>query len=162
MPDPIPATTPTLRLQHILVPYDFSEGAKLALHHAIAHAQHFQSNLTLLHVVHLPFRGVSLGAGEPHAMEGMLLAEATKQLTALIEELKQQNLTANSRVRPGYPAPEIVEVARQELVDLIIMGTHGRTGFKHTVLGSVAENVVRHAPCPVLVVREPKRQPIQA
>jgi len=162
MPDPIPTPAPTLRLQHILVPYDFSEGAKLALQHAIAHAQQSQSHLTLLHVVHLPFRGVSLGAGEPHAMEGMLLAEASKQLTALTEELKQHHLTAKPLVRPGNPALEIVEAARQELIDLIIMGTHGRTGFKHTVLGSVAENVVRHAPCPVLVVREPKRDPNKA
>lgn len=161
MPAETTPPPPELRLQHILVPYDFSEGAKVALQHAIAHARQFRANLTLLHVVHLPFRGVSLGAGEPHAMEGMLLAEATKQLTALTQELTQQCLTAKSMVRPGFPALEIVEVARQEPTDLIVMGTHGRTGFKHTVLGSVAENVVRHAPCPVLVVRQPKPVPTQ-
>ena len=144
----------TLCLKHILVPYDFSSSATLALQHAVAHARQFRSDLTLLHVVHLPFRGVGFGPGEPHGIEGPLLAETTKQLTTLAEELKQQKLVAKAIVRLGYPAHDIVEITRQELIDLIVMGTHGRTGLKRALLGSVASNVVRHAPCPVLVVRE--------
>jgi len=157
MTEKFPLTTPTPHLQHILVPYDFSSGAEMALQQAIAHARQFQAELTLLHVVHLPLRGVSLGAGEPHGIEGALLAEASGRLSALVEDLKRQHIIAQALVQLGYPATEIVAVAQREPIDLVIMGTHGRTGFTHALLGSVAESVVRHAPCPVLVVREQQR-----
>ena len=143
----------SIRLLHLLVPFDFSEGAKLALQHAIAYARQFKARVTLLHVVHLPFRGAGFGPGEDPGMEGRLMAEMSKHLSALAEGLKRQGVPATAVVRLGYPSLDVVELARLELIDLIIMGTHGRTGLKHVLLGSVAERVVRHAPCPVLVVR---------
>ena len=65
-------------------------------------------------------------------------------------------------VRPGRPATEIVEAARELAADLIVIATHGRTGLQHVLLGSVAENVVRHAPCPVLTVREHEREFVES
>ena len=146
-------TASSIRLLHILVPFDFSEGAKLALQHATAYARQFKARLTLLHVVHLPFHGIGFGPGEGAGMEGRLMAEMSKHLSALAEGLKRQGVPATAVVRLGYPGWDVVELARLELIDLIIMGTHGRTGLKGALIGSVAERVVRHAPCPVLVVR---------
>lgn len=149
-------TVASIRLLHILVPFDFSEGAKLALDHAVAHARQFKARLTLLHVVHLPFRGIGFGPGEDVGMEARLCADMGKHLSALARKIARQGVSAESLVRSGHPWLEVIDLAGQRSCDLIIMGTHGRTGLKHVLLGSVAERVVRHAPCPVLVVREPE------
>lgn len=156
-----PSAAPTARSappQHILVPFDFSEGAKLALQHAIAYALKFKARLMLLHVVNLPYQGIGFGPGESLGVEGRLVAEISRHLSGLAEGLSRQGVAATAVVRLGYPALDVVEVALHELIDLIIMGTHGRTGLKHVLLGSVAERVVRHAPCPVLVVRPLERE----
>jgi universal stress protein A len=154
-------TTPmtTAKITRILVPYDFSEGARLALDEAIAHARRTGGWLTLLHLIHMPYLGTGFGPGEGLAVEGRLVAELSAQLTDIADEVKRGGVECTSIVRVGHPASEIVDFARRESTDLIIMGTHGRTGLGHVLLGSVAERVVRQAPCSVLVVREPVRPP---
>lgn len=147
------------RRQHILVPFDFSDGAKLALRHAITQARQSKARLTLLHIVHLPYLGIGFGPGEGLGAEAGLIAEATKQLSAFARAAKRQGVPVNAMVRIGHPVSDVVSVAQNEGSELIIMGTHGRTGLKHTLLGSVAEGVLRHAPCPVLVVRDRARSP---
>jgi nucleotide-binding universal stress UspA family protein len=139
--------------RHILVPFDFSDGARLALAHAVASARTFHARLTLLHVVHLPYLGSGFGPGEGLALETSLVEEASSRLGAIAGEVKREGVAAEAVVRIGHPASDVVDVAYRGDTDLIVMGTHGRTGLKHVLLGSVAERVVRHAPCPVTVVR---------
>jgi universal stress protein A len=146
-------TPPTDRLQHILVPFDFSDGARRALAHAVASARAFNARLTLLHVVHLPYLGTGFGPGEGLALEARLVEEMSSQLGVIADEVRAQGVAANAVVRVGHPSSEVVEAARRDDIDFIVMGTHGRTGLMHVLLGSVAERVVRHAPCPVTVVR---------
>lgn len=146
-----PDVSPQLR--HILVPFDFSEGAKLALEHAIGFARQFDARITLLHIVHLPYFGSGFGPGDAASITARLESDASQQLDALAAEVKRQGVPAEALVRIGHPASDAVDVAQREGVALIVMGTHGRTGLKHVLLGSVAEHVVRHAPCPVLVIR---------
>jgi universal stress protein A len=142
------------KITRILVPYDFSEGARIALDHAIEHARQTGGWLTLLHLIHIPYLGSGFGPGEGLAVEGRLVAELSAQLTDIADEVNRGGVDCTSIVRVGHPASEIVDFARRENTDLIIMGTHGRTGLGHVLLGSVAERVVRQAPCSVLVVRE--------
>lgn len=140
-------------LRHILLPFDFSDGAKLALQHAIGYARAFDARLTLLHIVHLPYLGSGFGPGDGALIEAGLVADVSEQLHALAGEVEREGVPVEALVRVGHPASEVVDVAQREGIALIVMGTHGRTGLRHVLLGSVAEHVVRHAPCPVLVVR---------
>ncbi|MDE0206924.1 MAG: universal stress protein [Candidatus Tectomicrobia bacterium] len=136
----------------ILVPTDFSADADHALEHAIGLARQFQSRLTLVHVVHLYLPG-SAEAGFPAYVE-QLRRDADQQLQAPRSRVEATEVPFETCTEMGVPADRIVEVARDRQVDLIVMGTQGRTGLPHLLLGSVAEHVVRLAPCPVLVTRK--------
>jgi nucleotide-binding universal stress UspA family protein len=85
-----------------------------------------------------------------------------KQLSALARDEVPDEISLETLVRSGSPAVEIIDVAKRLPADLIVISTHGRTGLKHVFLGSVAEHVVRHAPCPALVVREHEHEFIAA
>ena len=141
-------------IQHLLVPLDFSLYAEQALQHAIALAQPLRVPLTLLHVIPL----------HPLAIRDVLAPLLEASLRAVETEAHQRMHTARARVHQvglrcdtlivhGIPFQTIVDTAGDRDVDLIVMGTHGRTGLSHVLLGSVAEKVVRLAPCPVLVTR---------
>jgi universal stress protein A len=140
-------------LKRILVPFDFSSGADHALQHAVNYARRFKAGLTLVHIVHLPYLGIGFGPGEGLDIEDRLVGDATAQLAAIAARLERKGVPAGTVVRIGHPVRDVVDVARREGADMIVMGTHGRTGLKHALLGSVAEGVLRHAPCTVLVVR---------
>jgi nucleotide-binding universal stress UspA family protein len=164
---------------HILVPTDFSPAANHALEYALEEAMQHQARLTLLHVLHnhpttevyyirdAPQGGTGY-AGEfgarlpsfpPHAPETVrrdYYEEARVQLYDLVPSTFPG--TWEVQVTAGHPADAIVRTAEELDVDLIIMATHGRTGVPHIVLGSVAEKVVRHAPCPVLTIRQRERR----
>jgi universal stress protein A len=142
------------RLKKILVPIDFSDCAKKALQYAIPFAQQHEAALTLLYVVPTNFAAGEYGAIDYASLEAQMRTDGDKQLATLIAEEVRSKVTANALIRSGSPAVEIIEVARKLPADLIIISTHGRTGFKHVLLGSIAEDVIRRAPCPVLVVRE--------
>jgi nucleotide-binding universal stress UspA family protein len=143
-------------IARILVPMDFSPHAERAFRYATTLAQRFGATLGLLHVVEDPF--VS-GAWSPEVyvpnivelLDG-LIASAEQRLAAFKQSASALGLTAGTVVITGRPAHDIVEYAKEGGFDLIVMGTHGRTGLSHAVMGSVAERVVRKAPCPVLTV----------
>jgi nucleotide-binding universal stress UspA family protein len=143
-----------LGLRRILVPVDFSTSAEKALRYAVSFAQQFDAKITLLHVRPLAYYPSEMGgfpvvvpAAEPPTdkIQARLNADASR--------LIPQELRDRALLRTGTAFDEICKAARKSRADLIIIATHGHTGLKHVVLGSTAERVVRHAPCPVLVVR---------
>jgi nucleotide-binding universal stress UspA family protein len=143
-----------MTIQHILVPTDFSADAEQAVDYAIALASVFQARVTLLHVIY----EVLWAAGEtamslPPAYFAELEAATRQQMEQALQRIRHAGLEGDTIVAYGFPFEHIVTVARDQSVDLIIMGTQGRTGLRHVLLGSVAERVVRLAPCPVLVTR---------
>jgi nucleotide-binding universal stress UspA family protein len=141
----------------ILVPTDFSELSSVALEYGQALAERFGASLHVLHVIEDPFM---LGATSSEiyvpdvpALRAALVTEAEAQLAGLLPDRVRDALHVTTEVRVGHAAPIICDVARTSPCDLVVMGTHGRTGVAHLFLGSVAEKVVRMAPCPVLTIR---------
>jgi nucleotide-binding universal stress UspA family protein len=141
-----------MAVHSILVPTDFSATSEAALQYATEMALTLSARLYLMHV---PGKtGEHFEANFPH---GQFEAAARKGLSSFLTPEQIERLRPEYAVRVGTPAEEIVRYADFCDVDLIIMGTHGRTGVAHALMGSVAEQVVRAAPCPVLLVRAPKR-----
>ena len=141
-------------VQHVLVPIDFSATADRALAYAIALAQQLQARLTLLHVLDMtPVTMDEMTPGVAATYLDDLETDAQHLLQASRERVQHAGLQGETLLVQGTPAQRIVDTASEQGVDLIIMGTHGRTGLAHVFLGSVAEHVVRQGPCPVLVVR---------
>jgi nucleotide-binding universal stress UspA family protein len=140
--------------QHILVPTDFSANADYALDYAIELAQVLQARLTVLYVFHVS--PLALGDAPPAVLSATLQEmEATtqQQMQATLARVQQAGLQGDSAIVEGLPFQTIIDTAQARGADLIVMGTHGRTGLAHALLGSVAEKVMRLAPCPVLVTR---------
>jgi nucleotide-binding universal stress UspA family protein len=143
--------------EKILVPVDFSESANHAVEFAIDLAKRYQASLELAYV----YQPAAYALPEGYAL---ITAE---QLNEILAAFEQQLAAAKAEARAagvekveavvlqGYPIREIVRRAEEQGADLIVMGTHGRSGIPRVFLGSVAENVLRSAPCPVLVVRAP-------
>ena len=148
--DLVPAV---LRMQKILVPLDFSKASRKALKYAVPFAEQFGAKIVLLHVVE-PVVYPATDLGYLAIDETMLIDSAKKTMNHLAKSAIKPRLLERTLVRTGKPHQEIVATARGMKVDLIIITTHGYTGLKHAMLGSTAERVVRHAPCPVLTVRE--------
>jgi universal stress protein A len=148
MPEPI---------THILVPVDFSTHSERALELAIAIAQRFGGSIELLHVVEDPFVSGAWNAEAftPNIPEllDQLTANARRRLEAMKTSATKDRIALAANVVTGEPSQTIVEHAKAGAFDLIVMSTHGRTGLTHLFLGSVAERVLRTAPCPVLTVR---------
>ncbi len=136
-----------LRFANILCPVDFDQNSLAAVPIAARLAQEQNATLCLLHVIHL----------HPPAEPALSFAEAEAKARTRLEQLAHQKFKAGTRyellVITGDPAAEVLQVAAGLGDDLIVMATHGRRGFRRLVLGSVAERVVREAPCPVLTVR---------
>jgi nucleotide-binding universal stress UspA family protein len=137
----------------ILVATDFSDHAELALEQARAYARMANLSLLIVHVVQTP---------SPSAGEGMLhdgaYADDTATLGRRLEVAANtiDGVAGETRLLKGDPAKEILRVAENEDIAMIVMGTHGRSGIKRALMGSVAEQVVRAAPCNVLVVKRPR------
>ncbi len=142
----------------ILVPVDFSECSKKALAYAIPLAKQFGATIDVVHVVPPYYALDPYGVAEYERVEKELLATGEQRLARLLLDMIPSGIAADIFVRTGKAAIEIVEVAKELEADLIILSTHGHTGLKHVILGSTAENVVRHAPCPVLTVREKEHE----
>ena len=142
-----------MEFHRILAPTDFSESSQQAIQYAGELAQRFGATLVLLHVVELP--PYPIEGLPPSELGGTLLGDlerlATSDLARVLANEAEVNVVR--RVVAGIPYRTIVEVAAAEKVDLIVMATHGRTGFSHLFMGSVAEKVLRTAPCPVLTIR---------
>ncbi len=142
-----------MNIQHILVPVDFSESTPSSIAYALELAGKFSARITLYHVVQIMYPP---GLEPVFTYEKEIKAvqdEAEKQLRELAGSIAPM-AEVNTALESGVPWDCIVNRADKYGVDLIVIGTHGRSGLKHLFLGSVAERVVRHAPCAVLVVRD--------
>ena len=142
----------------ILHPTDFSECAALAEQQALALAQRLGGEIILFQaLVEAPLYGEGLlNAREAQKVYDAQRTWAEQSLTARAAQLGQAGVSARWRVAVGVPFEEIVRAAREEQADMIVIGTHGRGGLNRLLLGSVAERVIRTAPCPVLTVRQAK------
>lgn len=141
-------------LKLILVPTDFSEASAVALRAAIRLAQTFHAPIEVFHVNLDPSLVLPPPADvvvRPAAFE-RILAETAEKLERAVAEVRRGGVTCTSTSEVGRSYSTIVEQARRSGAGLIVMGTHGRHGLSHALLGSVAERVVEHAGCPVLVV----------
>ncbi len=142
-------------IRRILFPTDFSEYADHAWAYVLTFAKEFAAEVHVLHVLPPPPRLTETYAVnfDPDALLEAQRADATALLERQVQAAKEAGLTAQATIQVGVDHHEILEHARAHAVDLIVMGTHGRTGLAHVLLGSVAEKVVRRAPCPVLTIR---------
>ena len=136
-------------VRNILAPTDFSETSDLALRHAVDAARTYGARLYLLHVP-----GPTGEDFEADFPIGDFETTVRKRLATFLSKDEIAALHPEYALRIGVPAEEIVRYAQDREIGLIVMGTHGRKGVAHMLLGSVAEHVVRIAPCPVLLVRQ--------
>ena len=153
------------RITRILVPTDFSATADAALDYAYVLADRFGASIELLHVLDDPFVADGMAAeayiSEAPVLRSSMLREAQERLRH--RATPREGVThIDTEVLFGHGARTIAEYAAERGVDLIVMGTHGRTGFAHLLLGSVAERLVRTAPCPVLTVRHPEAKGLRS
>lgn len=142
----------------ILVPTDFSPPSDAALEYARILAAKFGSTLRILHVVDDPSSSSDFVpdgfAPSTEEIQAALTAHARKRLEHLVTTVDRLRYHTYTDAIVGQPAPAIIDYAGATGTSLIVMGTHGRTGLAHLLMGSVAEQVVRTAPCPVLTVRQ--------
>lgn len=150
------------RIQRILVPVDFSANSRKAVDYATAFAKQFGASLTFLHVIQVNYAYGEFGAIDFSSLEREMRSGAEKELAGLLGAATAAGLQAHTVVREGSPPKIIAEVAKEVRSDLLVISTHGYTGLKHVLMGSIAEHVVRYAPCPVLVVRLQEQDFIQS
>ncbi len=152
-----------ITMQRILVPIDFSIESLKALRYAIALATRFGAEVLVLHVIEPTYFGrASSSFSSQPSMTAYQDAEwriASSDLELLAAELNEEGARIETMVKRGVPSLVIVNTAKSTPAELIVMGTHGRTGLPHMLIGSVAERVVRLAACPVLTVRRAPRTP---
>jgi nucleotide-binding universal stress UspA family protein len=144
--------------KRMLVPVDFSDCSLDALEYGALVAQRSQASITLLHVLEPVSYGLDFTLPRVTKREHVR-TELTGRLSKLASALTSAGVQSDFAISGGLPADSILDTARSQLVDLIIMGTHGRRGLSHTLFGSVAESVLRRSSCPVLTVRSPKFRP---
>lgn len=142
-----------LPVQTILHPTDFSERSAYAFQLACSLARDYRARLVLLHVKPFPIASIAYGELAP------LPPEPPDLRKTLLEQLRQlrppDNVSVEHHLIEGDPAREILRLAQETKCDLIVMSTHGRTGLGRLLMGSVAEEVLRKASCPVLTVKTP-------
>lgn len=146
-----------IKLKKILVPIDFSKFSAKALRYAEELAEKFHAEVHLLHA----FETVPIMNGEGVYFPPDVAAQEEEASRKLLDEQEvnvPDTVAVVRKLNHGHPFVEIVRYAKENEVDLIIMGTHGRGAIAHMLLGSVAEKVVRKAPCPVLTVRDEEHE----
>ncbi len=143
-----------IQIRRILVPIDFSEHADAVVEWAAHLAAEHSSEIVLLNVYHLPVEFQQMeGAYLPADFWASVKQDARQQLARYGERLRARGLTVVEVAREGYPATVIEEEVERQHADLVVIGSRGRTGLKHLLLGSIAERVVQKVPCPVLTVK---------
>jgi universal stress protein A len=148
--------------QHFLVPLDYSEYADQALEYAMMLAGKLQARLTLLHVIHeSPIGTGEMASALPYSYMQDLEVEVQRSMEEQLKRVQDAGLEGDTIIVHGIPFQSIIDIAHEQNVNLIIMGTHGRTGLQHILMGSVAEKVVRLAPCSVLVTRKMASPPAE-
>jgi len=160
-----PTTTPApaLEVKLILVPLDFSTHAMKALRYATALARLFGARLIVMHVTEPIVYPSDFGYAPlpPQGLEENFQKDARERLEAVAAEQTAAGVACEVALRLGKPYQEIAAAARELQVDLVVITTHGYAGLTHVLLGSTAERVVRHAPCPVMVVRDQETEAVR-
>ncbi len=150
-----------MRFQRILCPTDFSPGSEHALSYAMSLAVQHASELIILHSWYLPASAFSLEAPFPPEVSQQILTDAQQRIDAAVDSARKAGVKqVSGEVVGGIPWTEITHMLDSRGVDLCVIGTHGRTGIKRVLLGSVAEKVVRHAHCSVLAVPWEQTAPV--
>jgi nucleotide-binding universal stress UspA family protein len=152
--DGVGSPAKTIEIHRILCPTDLSATSAHAFEHAVALAAWYEAALSILHVTQsavVPYSELAY-IGTPLLLEPGVHDRTLAELSALAAPARKIGLRADADVRQGNPAAEILDAARELPADLVVMGTHGRSGFGRFVLGSVTETVLRRVPCPVLTV----------
>ena len=151
-----------ITLKKILFPTDFSDLSVHALNYARTFAETYAAELHVLHVVDdayqywMPMGPGGVPTGPPiEELVSLADKELTKFKAAHLADVKSNVMLATSA---GRPYMEIISYAKTKSIDMIVLGTHGRSGLRHALLGSVAEKVVRKSPCPVLTIRHPEHE----
>jgi nucleotide-binding universal stress UspA family protein len=144
----------------ILFCTDFSENAQTALPHAIDLAKKYGATLHLLHVYQEPGHVAEFEISSNIKMDWIRVAhlvgtEMEKKLKSLCEEVTREVGSCQSKILRGRPHSEILRYAKEASIELIVMGSHGLTGWEHVLFGSTTERVLRESPCHVLVIRRP-------
>ena len=142
----------------ILWPTDFSALAQAALAHAVGLASDTGAELVLLHVLPplVAYVVPELAGALSVSLQRKARVAAQRQLLRLETQVKAPNCRTRTVLTEGVPFYEILQVAKRLRCDLIVLATHGRTGLVHAIMGSVAENVIRRARCPVLTIHPPR------
>ena len=152
-----------VEIRTILVTTDFSDLAREAYRWGVFLARSSGARVVLAHVIEEEVAAavpMFVGGVQPDVFDFARFREearkaATTALERVVEEFRRENVRAEAVLRSGRPFVEIVRLARELPADLVVMGTHGRSGIRHALIGSVAERVVRKSPCPVLTVKTP-------
>ncbi|MHC4321702.1 MAG: universal stress protein [Planctomycetota bacterium] len=144
-----------ISLKKILCPIDHSDCSKEALKYAVTFAMKDEAKLYLLHVIDIRSFNEGLDAMSTQIPDEETLEQLRVKLLDCIPEEIRDDMDVEAIVIQGIPFVEIISTAKEKEIDMIVIGSHGRTGIKHMMLGSVSEKVVRKAPCPVLTVRQP-------
>jgi nucleotide-binding universal stress UspA family protein len=149
-----------IAIKTILLPTDGSECSAKAMTYALSFATQYGGRVVALHVIDQRWEEqtrvafVEVGQEVTQKIRSGYAEEARRILQAVVDAGARAGVPVDTRIVTGIPFDEIVRIGKELPADLIIMGTHGRTGVSHLLLGSVAEKVVRRAPCPVLTVRK--------
>ncbi|MDQ1273734.1 MAG: hypothetical protein QG591_2364 [Planctomycetota bacterium] len=147
-----------IKLKKILCPIDFSDCSIYALSYAIDLSTKERASLYLIHVIETHISGMGdIVKQIDLLLDDKQIENLRMKLTNLIPDKMRTNIHIQPIVEKGIPFVEIIKTAKDNHIDVIIMGTHGRTGLGHILIGSVAERVIRSAPCPVLSIRLPNQ-----
>jgi len=147
--------TTAANIQRILVPHDFSETAQAALDYALDLAQKLGAGITVVHAYEYPVLAYPEGPALTADLMRQVQTAAGAALDAVVTKSRRPGIAIDSALRQGPPWSEVIAAAKEGKADLVVIGTHGRKGLSRALLGSVAEKVVRTAPCPVLTVHGP-------
>ena len=143
-------------IKRILVPIDFTETSDRALDYAVDLAKQLGASIIVMHAYELPIYGFPDGALVASVDVATRISQASQEgLNAALEKRKGSGVDLRAILRDGPPAEEIATVAREQSVDLVVLGTHGRRGLRRAIMGSVAEEVIRECACPVLTIHDP-------
>ncbi|HHT9111008.1 MAG TPA: universal stress protein [Candidatus Brocadiaceae bacterium] len=148
-----------INIKNVLCPVDYSVYSEKALHYAIEFAEKYQAKLYLMHVLDIRVYDIN----DPDLYNVNIVDKETieklrARLLKCVSEETKGKIPVEAIVIQGVPFTEIITAARDYKIDMIVIGTHGRTGLSHAIMGSVAEKVVRKSPCPVLTVRHPEHE----
>jgi nucleotide-binding universal stress UspA family protein len=158
----------TLAIKRILVPTDFSPCSSAALDHAAFLAERLDASLEVLHVLEppqfmAPEVSMQLPGGPMQTLAQVARAQAGRDMERFLAPLRRRTmLPVRQRIELGDPCDVILRLAEGSRYDLIVIGTHGRTGLAHLLMGSIAEKVVRQSSCPVLTVRQSHTSELRA